>query len=71
MQVESQITFQSVDGVPVTKKLDEVLVEAALLEANFGQYLDSQDSQDLSDINTPAKLPPIHSIEGPGERGTG
>jgi hypothetical protein len=40
MQVESQITFQAADGEPITKQLDEVLVEAALLEANFGQYMD-------------------------------
>lgn len=40
MSVESQITFQAADGEPITKQLDEVLVEAALLEANFGQYMD-------------------------------
>jgi len=41
--VESQITFQAADGVPVTKRLDEVLVEAALMEANFGQYVEGMD----------------------------
>lgn len=43
MSVESQITFQAADGVPVTKRLDEVLVEAALMEANFGQYVEGMD----------------------------
>lgn len=36
VQVESQITFLKADQAPVVKRLDEVLVEAALLEANFG-----------------------------------
>jgi protein Mpv17 len=43
MSVESQVTFQAADGVPVTKRLDEVLVEAALMEANFGQYVEGMD----------------------------
>ncbi len=41
--MESQVTFQAADGVPVTKRLDEVLVEAALMEANFGQYVEGMD----------------------------
>ena len=34
--MESQVTFLKADQAPVVKRLDEVLVEAALLEANFG-----------------------------------
>lgn len=40
VQVESQIVFQGAEGEPIIKRLDEVLVEAALLEANFANSLD-------------------------------
>lgn len=58
MKVESQITFQAADGEPIVKQLDEVIVEAALLEANFGSSLDS------GSFNNPLPLQPVPSPEG-------
>lgn len=54
LQVESQIIFQSADGAPVVRRLDEVFVEAALLEANFGSCLD-----DSASLNNPVPLQPV------------
>jgi protein Mpv17 len=41
MTVENQIVFQSPDGEVVVKRLDEVMVEAAMLEAGLANSLDA------------------------------
>lgn len=63
MQVESQITFQAADGEPIVKRLDEVMVEAALLEANFGSSLDGSNS-----FNNPVPLQSIPSAEAQSDK---
>ena len=54
--MESQITFQSADGEPIVRQLDEVMVEAALLEANFGSSL-SKNSSFNNPIPLQAEVP--------------
>lgn len=66
MQVESQITFQAADGEPIIRSLDEVMVEAALLEANFGSSLDQNSS-----FNNPVPLQSIPSPDSTHEQEEG
>ena len=40
MQAETQVVFQSANGEPIVKRLDEVLIEAASLEAKLATSLD-------------------------------
>ncbi len=40
MQVQNQITFQRGDEEPVVKKYEEVIVDAALQDANVANSLD-------------------------------